>query len=161
GVVTYRPERGEPYFALQLQVKLEAGPRRPRDILVAVATTAGQTGAAWTASRQLAEAALKRAGPQDRVSLWGLSAPEAPLTRCLPGGFFSPTKEPKKVEQALAELAKEYPAGGADLGAGLQKMLDSFDGRAEERQRVLLDLGDGLSAQAPLGAAARVQLARK
>src|SRR5205085_179969 len=110
GVVSYLPEKGDPYFALQLQPKLDPTPRRPRDVLVVVATTAGQTGAAWTASRDLAKAVLKGAGPKDRVSLWCLSAPEAPFTRCLTGVFLSPSADAKKIDRALADLAKEYPA---------------------------------------------------
>src|ERR1043166_6177256 len=34
GVITYQPVNGDLYFALQVQPKLEATPRRPRDILV-------------------------------------------------------------------------------------------------------------------------------
>src|SRR5271163_3557852 len=41
GVLTYKPAEGDPYFALQLQPKLDPIPRRPRDYLVLVSTSAG------------------------------------------------------------------------------------------------------------------------
>src|SRR5438034_740921 len=41
GVLTYRPVEGANYFALQLQPKLDPVPRRPRDVLILVSTSAG------------------------------------------------------------------------------------------------------------------------
>src|SRR5262249_32160758 len=142
------------------QPKLQPTPRRPRDYLVLVSTSAGQAGAPWTAARQVAEAVLKGAGPNDRVSLWCVSTPEPAFTKCLTGKFISPKELPKKVENALAELNKQYPAGDTDLKAALTRALNTFEGQKDERQRIVLYLGDGLSTHTPLSAADRTQLGR-
>jgi tetratricopeptide (TPR) repeat protein len=161
GVVTYKPAQGEPFFALQLQPKLQPTPRRPRDYLVLVSASAGQAGAPWAAARQVAEAVLKGARPEDRVSLWCVSTPEPAFTKCLTGKFISPKEQPKKVESALAELNKQYPAGDTDLKTALTRALGTFEGQKDERQRILLYLGDGLSTHTPLSAADRTQLGRE
>jgi hypothetical protein len=127
GVVTYQPAQGARYFALQLQPKLDAVPRRPRDTLVLVSAAAGQAGAPWAAARQIAEAVLKGARAEDRVSLWCVSTPEPAFTKCLTGGFLSPRAEARKVEKALAELSKQYPAGDIDLKDALTRALQTFD----------------------------------
>src|ERR1051325_3273992 len=49
GVNTYQPIKGDLYFALQLQPKLDKAPDRPRDILVMMSTTATQGGPGWIA----------------------------------------------------------------------------------------------------------------
>src|SRR5687768_524030 len=69
GVLTYQPLKGDHYFALQVQPKLEPAANRPRDILVMMATTATQGGAGWIASHQIAEAVIEDvAREHDRVS---------------------------------------------------------------------------------------------
>ena len=51
-----------------MQPQLEALPRRPRDYVIMVSTTAGLAGAPFNAARQLAEELVKAAGPDgDRV----------------------------------------------------------------------------------------------
>src|SRR5262249_41781759 len=143
------------YFALQLRPKLDPGPRRPRDYLVLVSTSAGQAGAAWTASRQLAEAILKAAGLKDRVSLWCVGTPDPAFTRCLTGAFLSPRADAKKVENAVGELTTQSPAGDTALKGALRKALGTFDADPYARQRIVVYLGDGMSTHAPLSAADR------
>jgi tetratricopeptide (TPR) repeat protein len=160
GVVTYQPAQGDPFFALQLQPKLDPTSRRPRDYLVLVATSASQACAPWTAARQIAEAVLKSARGDDRVSLWCVSTPEPAFTKCLTGQFVSPKEQARKVANALAELGKQYPAGDTDLKDALTRALNTFEGQPEERQRIVLYLGDGLSTHAPLSAADRTDLGK-
>jgi tetratricopeptide (TPR) repeat protein len=161
GVVTYQPAQGDPLFALQLKPKLEPTPRRPRDYLVLVSTSAGQAGAPWTAARQIAEAVFKDARAEDRVSLWCVSTPEPAFTKCLTGQFISPKQQAKKVESALADLGgKQYPAGDTDLKGALTRALQTFADQPGERQRIVLYLGDGLSTHAPLSAADRAGLGK-
>src|SRR5207253_1048934 len=78
GVVTYQPVNGDLYFALQLQPKLEAVPRRPRDILIMMSTAATQGGKGWIAGHQIAEGIIDGAKQFefDRVCLWTANAPE-------------------------------------------------------------------------------------
>ncbi len=159
GVVTYRPEKGDLFFALQLQPRLQPVPRRPRDLVVLVSASAGQAGPAWTAARQLAKGALSAAAPGDRVALWCVSTPEPAFTRCLTGGLVSPTADAKRVEKALAELGKQYPAGDADLKGALGRALDSLGAADPARQRAVVYLGDGHSTHAPFSAADRALLA--
>src|SRR5438045_1594871 len=45
GVLTYRPVEGDAYFALQLKPALAPAPRRPRDYVIVVSTSASQAGA--------------------------------------------------------------------------------------------------------------------
>src|SRR6266545_155416 len=157
GVLSYKPLEGDNYFALQLQPKLDPAPRRPRDYLLLVSTAAGQSGAAWNAARQLTEAVIKDAGPQDRIALWTISTPQKEFTRCLTGDFV--LAKDAKIEQALKKLADQYPAGDTDLKNGLSQAVQSF-GPANDNQRVLLYLGDGLSTHTPLAAADRTDLVK-
>src|SRR5262249_17409444 len=134
--------------------------RRPRDILVMVSTSAGQAGAAWTAAKQIAQKAVEAAGPKDRISIWTVSTPEEKFTRCLTGDrFLSPKAAERQVKNALEDLDKQYPAGDTDLKNALTRALKTFP-QVEERQRVVLYLGDGLSTHTPLSGADRTDLGR-
>src|SRR5207302_11503185 len=90
GVLTYRPQEGDPLFALQVKPVLDAVPPRPRDGLILVSTSAGQAGPSWAAARQITQAVSESAGADDRINLWTLSTPEERFTKSLTGKFLSP-----------------------------------------------------------------------
>src|SRR5438045_1916900 len=60
-LISYEPLKGDPLFALQLKPDLPDAPRRPRDILIVVSTTASQAGAPLNSSKELAEHLIKNA----------------------------------------------------------------------------------------------------
>src|SRR5438034_998952 len=73
-VITYQAVKGDIYFALPVQPKLEAQPTRARDIVIMLSTAATQGGASWIAGHQIAEAVIDAARDGDRVSLWTANA---------------------------------------------------------------------------------------
>ena len=83
GIQAYQPLQGERLFAWQLKPDLGQPVARPRDILIMVSTTATQAGVNFIGGQQLAEAVMKNAGPNDRVSLWMVSTPKEQFTRSL------------------------------------------------------------------------------
>jgi tetratricopeptide (TPR) repeat protein len=155
-VVTYQALDGDLHFALQLQPKLPAPAPRPLDVLVVVDTAASQAGAPLKRARQITEQLVKDAGANDRVAVWTINTPDA--TRDLSGGLQA--KDSAKLADALTTLEKvEYASGAVDLKDGLKKALRTFETRPE-RQAVVLFLGRGESALAPLSDADRVELAQ-
>jgi tetratricopeptide (TPR) repeat protein len=164
GMLIYEALEGNPYFALQAQVKLDPAPRRPRDYLLMVSVTAGMAGAPLNAAREMAEALAKSAGPQDRVNVWVLSTPDEKFSRSLTRGFVEPLgqdkKLVKKLQNAFQDLAKkEYPVGDSDLKWGLERAGAGFD--LEGHQRILVYFGDGLSLHNPLTSAERATLGKR
>jgi tetratricopeptide (TPR) repeat protein len=158
-LVTYQTGDGEVYFALQLQPKLDAPPRLPRDLLVMVDTSANQAGGSYVTARGLTAAVANAARAGDRVAVWTVNTPAA--TRDLTGGFQAPGND--RLQAALTYLEKtEYASGATDLKNGLAKALQQF-GRLDPtgRQRVLLFLGDGESALNPLDDLDRLQLSEQ
>src|SRR5439155_5389699 len=69
-------------------------------------------------------------------------------------------KEEKQIQTGLKELDKEYPAGDCDLKATLARAIETFE-PSEDRQQVLLYLGDGQSNHTPVTSADRNWLAKK
>jgi hypothetical protein len=160
-LVTYQPLEGDLLFALQVKPKVEPGPARPRDYVIMVSNSAAQAGSPRTASLQIVDALLKKLGDRDRVSLWIVSTPDANNTRCLTKGWLSPNADSKKIGAAVTELKTAlYPAGDTDLKTALEGAVGSFEG-GDNRQQVLLFLGDGLSTHNPISAADRAALCRK
>ncbi len=159
-LVSYRPLQGDPYFALQVQPKLEPALPRPRDYLLLVNSSAGQAGPAWLAACQIADGIVKDANALDRISIWALSTPE--FTQSLTNKVFLNVKDDaKKIQDALKKLRnQEYPAGNTDLKSGLAKAIDNFDGLKIARQRIIVYLGDGLSTFAPVRPAERQDLCK-
>jgi hypothetical protein len=153
GVLTYRTTGGDVLFALQLKPKLEPAPSRPRDYLVMVDTSASQVKGPLTIATDIAAALAAQAGTQDRLAIWTVNIPEA--TTNLTRGFRNPQSE--QVREALATLQKEVPLGDTDLKDGLEKAVASFS-HDEERQQVIVFLGDGLSVHNPITPADRAHL---
>jgi tetratricopeptide (TPR) repeat protein len=160
GVVTYQPLEGDRLFAWQFKPDLGKGTGRPRDTLIMVATTASLAGHHFFAAQQLAESLMKSGGAGDRFSLWMVSTDDADFTRNLTKSFIDPKKEEKQVKDAMKVLADQYPAGDCDLKKALAKAIDTFEPN-DDRQLVLLYLGDGQSNAAPVSAADRTALAKK
>jgi hypothetical protein len=160
GLLTYQPQKGDLYFAWQLKPAAAPTPARPRDLVVVLSNAAGQAGIPWAASRQLTQALCDSAGPDDRISLWTASTPEPKFTRAWTNGLIPVKQDAKKIEAALAELSKSYPAGDTDLKYALTNALKHLDASAG-RQRVLLYVGDGQSLHNPLLSADRDALVRQ
>jgi hypothetical protein len=156
GVITYQPVRGDIYFALKLQPKLEPTPRRPRDIIIMLSTAATQAGPSWLAAQQIAQGVVDAAGDSDRIALWTLNEPQ--FTKNVSLDFYHPRDyaEGKRLAEAFKQLReKEYPAGDTDLPHALTEAIKAFDAD-KDRKRILLFLGDGLSTHNPMSAGDRV-----
>jgi tetratricopeptide (TPR) repeat protein len=155
-VLTYQPRDGQMLFAWQLRpdpAQLPAAPARPRDVLVVVDTTASQAGRPLQQAAHVLHALTAGLTADDRVSVWTLSTPKG--TRALTGFVAAAAPE---LHQAAARLTQsEYGSGAADLGGGLDKALATMP-PARARQQVVLYLGDGESAFAPLDEGARLAL---
>src|SRR5262245_35436862 len=152
---TYQPLEGDPYFALKIQpdadtVKADEKPRE-RDYLIMISTAATQAGPARLAALQITEAVIKTAGAEDKISLWEVNMPE--VTKCHTGDFLD--AKDAKLDEALTHFKKKaWPGGASDLNKGLREAIKSFGG-AGYRQRIVLYLGDGLSAGNEMTAADR------
>jgi tetratricopeptide (TPR) repeat protein len=152
--LTYQPRDGETLFAWQVKPAVEAGPARPRDVLVVVDTSASQAGRPLQQARQVLTAVVAGLSPADRVGVWTANTPDA--TKALTKGFFAPNAE--EVRDAAAALTDvEYGSGAVDLKDALNKALGSMT-PARGRQQVVLFLGDGESALAPVSEADRIDL---
>src|SRR5262245_53894571 len=57
--ITYKPVQGDHYVAVQIKPVLEPAPRRPRDYLIMISTSAAQAGAGFIASHQIADGIMK------------------------------------------------------------------------------------------------------
>ncbi|HEX3314777.1 MAG TPA: hypothetical protein VHR72_07805, partial [Gemmataceae bacterium] len=159
GVFTYRPTKADQDFVLELQPQLPASTVAGRDYLVMMSVAATQAGEGYLASTQIVNQMIKLVGPKDRLSIWTIAAGDA--TRPLTNEFMNPRDEKaaKLFKKAQEKLRAEYPAGDTDLKGGLLKALAAFDG-AENRQRILLFLGDGLSTHNVLSNDDRFELAK-
>ena len=157
GLFTYRPSKTEQVFAFELQPQLPASTVAGRDYLVMMSVAATQAGEGYLASTQIVDQMIKLVGPKDRLSIWTIAAGDS--TRALTKEFMSPRDEASAAafKKAQEKLRAEYPAGDTDLKGGLMKALDAFDG-SENRQRILLFLGDGLSTNNVLSGDDRFEL---
>jgi hypothetical protein len=163
GVLTYQPIKGDISFALQLKPKLDPTPRRPRDFLILISTSATQAGHGWIAAHQIAEGIIETASDTDRVALWKVNSPENTKPLIKDGPFLSPKDrvEGKRLRDAIKQYrATEYPSGDTDLKTALEKTIATFE-PDKERQRILLFLGDGLSTHNPITNTDRLAIARK
>jgi hypothetical protein len=153
-VLTYRPQGGDALFAWQLKPTVAAPAARPRDVLVLVDTTASQAGKPLKQARQVITALTETLGANDRVSVWSVSTPKA--TRALTKDF-QPANSPNVRDAAVGLTEIEYGSGAADLKGGLEAALATMaPNRA--RHQVVLYLGDGESAFAPVSEADRIAL---
>ena len=151
-LVTYKTQKDETYFALQLQPKLQANARMPRDILLLVDSSASQAAAPLEISRKVAALFADNLQADDRLSIMTISNDSKQISR----GF-------RKKEDAIAsvkELAKEYASGGTNLKKGISDAVSSFESIAG-RQRVLVFMGDGMSIAGPIDGADRAGLCKE
>lgn len=152
--LTYQPRDGELLFAWQVKPTVEAGPARPRDVLVVVDTSASQAGRPLQQARQVLSGLTDALGAGDRVSVWVASTPTA--TRPLTKGFLA-AKADEVREAAVALTEVEYGSGATDLKNALGKALATI-APARGRQQVVLLLGDGDSAFNPVTEDERIAL---
>ncbi len=156
-VLTYQPRDGELLFAWQIQPSVVSPTPRPRDLLVLVDTTASQAGSPLAQARQIVATLPDALRPEDRVSVWTLSTPDA--TRTLTKDFQpADSLMVKAAATALSEV--EYGSGAADLKGGIEKALATMP-RNLGRHQVVLYLGDGESAFKPLNEADRLALGNR
>src|SRR5947209_1929360 len=126
-LVLYQGDKGDAAFALQVKPQLADAPARPRDYLVLVDTSASKAQGPLAAAQQIAARLADRLGAGDRLALWTVNLEPKDLSR----GF----KARPDLDDALKDLAREFPAGAVNLKKALTRALDSFDGQAG-RQRV-------------------------
>jgi len=145
-VLTYQFRDGQTLFAWQVKPTIEAAPVRPRDILVMVDMSASQAGRPLQQARQILTGLTSVLSPNDRVSVWAASTPEAthPLTK----GFFAPNADEVR-DATVAITDVEYGSGATDLKNALNKALNTI-APARGRQQLVLLLGDGDSAFNPI-----------
>ena len=148
-LVSYKTQNGDSFFALQVQPKLEAVQKSPRDILLLIDTSASQAVAPIETSRKIASMLVDNLGAEDRLSIWTVSNDSKDISR----GF----KSKKDLQDSLAMLQKEYASGGTNLKKGLQDSLQSFEA-IDGRKKVLLFLGDGMSVAGPIDGTDRASL---
>ncbi|MBN9121974.1 MAG: VWA domain-containing protein [Planctomycetes bacterium] len=156
-VLTYQPRDGEKLFAWQIQPTVAAPAPRPRDVLVVVDTTASQAGRPLQQARHVVAALGTSLGADDRVSVWSLSTPAS--TRALTRDF-RPANSADVQEAARALTEVDYGSGAADLKGGLEKALATMAPN-RGRHQVVLYLGDGESAYAPVAEADRLALGNR
>jgi hypothetical protein len=126
-------------------------------VLVVVDTTASQAGRPLQQARHIITALSVTLKATDRMSVWTLSTPAA--TRALTNNFQPANSE--AVTKAAASLTEvEYGSGAADLKGGLKKALATMPANAA-RHQVVLYLGDGESAYAPVSESDRLALGNK
>ena len=153
-VLTYRPQNGDALFAWQMKPTVPAPAARPRDVLVLVDTTASQAGKPMKQARQVITALSEALGANDRVSVWSVSTPKA--TRALTKDFQAPNSDDLR-DAAVSLTDIEYGSGAADLKGGIEAALATMPPN-RARHQVVLYLGDGESAFAPIGEADRIAL---
>jgi tetratricopeptide (TPR) repeat protein len=160
GIYSYRPNKAEQMFAVLLQPELPASTVEGRDYLVLMSVAATQAGQGYLASTQIVDQMIKLVGPKDRLSIWTLAAGDT--TRPITKEFMNPrdANAAEMFKKAQEKLRTEYPAGDTDLKAGLLKALAAFDG-SQNRQRIVLFLGDGLSTHNPINGDDRFDLAKQ
>ena len=163
GAISYKPVQGDLYVAMQIQPKLDPAPRRPRDYLIMLSTSAAQGGAGFIAGHQIAEGIIKdekTSQGTDRISLWTSNEPK--FTKNLTKDFLlvKDYGENKRLTEALEKYRNsEYPSGNSDLKSALTDAIKTFD-TTKDRQRILLFLGDGLSTYNPISEGDRLELAK-
>ena len=154
----YETLKGDRILGLQVQPKLDAVPARKRDYVILVSTSAAQAGPGWIGANQIADAFVQTAQEGDRVAIWAVSTPEA--TKLLTGQMLDAKADAAKLQDALKDLKKRFPNGTTDLKGALTKAIETFDG-GDQRQRVLVFLGDGQSTDSPLTHDARAELCKQ
>jgi tetratricopeptide (TPR) repeat protein len=142
-VLTYENRNKETFFALQIKPNLDPIPPRPRDILVLVDTSASQAGAALTLAKRIVKDLTESLSSEDRIAIWTVNIPKA--TKSLTNGF----QGAKEAQSAIEILDQEYASGAVDLKNAIEQSSKEFTGKVF-RQQVMLYLGDGESAYAPL-----------
>jgi von Willebrand factor type A domain len=141
-LIIYQPKEGDRLFALQVKPDLPAAANRPCDYIIVVPTTASQGRGHFQATQKMVEGFVGKLGADDRVALRTVNVKSADLS----DGF----KAPKEFGKALKALAGEVPMGAPDLKTALNKALESFEA-GNDRQKVILFLGDGKSILNPFG----------
>ncbi|HZZ78015.1 MAG TPA: hypothetical protein VFE62_05835 [Gemmataceae bacterium] len=160
-IQTYQPIKGDAYFAMPVQPKLEDVPVRPRDYLIMLSTAATQAGPSWVAGHQIAEGIVETAREGDRISLWTVNEPKATKNLSKEFRLAKGVAEGRLLREALKQYReRETPMGTTDLKNALTVAIESFD-LDKDRQRIVLFLGDGLSTFNPLTEADRQAIARK
>ena len=130
GVQTYQPVKGDAYFALQIQPKLDPAPARPRDYLIMLSTAATQAGPDWIAGASDRRRHHRDGqSDSDRVCLWTVNEPKT--TKNLTKDFL--LAKDKAEGTRLRERPQEIPqqrnsrSGDTDLKNALAEAIRSFD----------------------------------
>ncbi|HQR41065.1 MAG TPA: VWA domain-containing protein, partial [Gemmatales bacterium] len=152
GVHTYATASGEQTFALKLQPNLASQTSSGKtDILFLVDSTASQAGMPWLTAKALTKQLSEKFGSEDRVAIASVAGKLTQHT-----GFVS--AKDAKVTAGLKGLNDVTPMGCADLKSALTSVNNLFDG-SNDRRKVIVYIGDGVSALSPMQAADRNNLA--
>ncbi len=131
----YESAGAERYFMLSLApAKLPAA--AAHDVVIAVDTSASQTGDYREKSIAALEAVLKTLGAQDRVRIVAADVETTELTN----GFVAPGD----AAGAVAKLRDRVPLGSTDMPAMLSSIVSSFDAE-HDTPRAAIYIGDGKS----------------
>jgi hypothetical protein len=126
---------GEGFFMMSLSpTKLPA--ETAHDVIIAVDTSASQTGEYRDKSIATAEALLNTLSDQDRVRIVAADVETTDLT----DGFVSA----RDAAGAIAKLRERVPLGSTDMPAMLSGIVDRFDAKSKA-PRAALYIGDGKS----------------
>lgn len=126
---------GEGFFMMSLPpAKLPAA--KAHDVIIAVDTSASQTGEFRDKAIATAEALLKTLGEQDRVRIVAADVETTDLTE-----GFVPARE---AAGAIAKLRERVPLGSTDMSAMLSDIATRFDADSKS-PRAALYIGDGKS----------------
>jgi hypothetical protein len=152
GVHTFTAASGEQTFALKLQPNLVANAASVKtDLLILVDSTASQAGVPWLTSKAVTKQLSDKFGSEDRVAIASVAGKYAQHT-----GFIS--AKDAKLADAHKALNDVTPMGTADLKSAIQTAEKLFDG-SNDRRKVIVYIGDGVSALNPMTAADRTNLA--
>jgi hypothetical protein len=161
---THRDRDGQGYFMLTLRPEFELrGDRRPVHYAFVLDRSHGTTPELWTAAEGMTKALLSTLEPDDRFTVLACD------TACdrLDGGLRR-AEEPAAAGDLDRFLRAQVLAGASDVGAMLQRGAASLDpelgrGQADEVERIVVYLGDGVPTSGALtpdelGELARTQL---
>jgi tetratricopeptide (TPR) repeat protein len=151
-VLVYETREKERDFGWQQTPKIEVAKEpRKRDYLILVDTSASQARGPLQSAITITEAILKNLGDDERAAVWTANIEPKKLTK----GFLPRNQHEEKVKdeveyQVVKALKKEYPSGASNLRKAINDAITTFGDPEDNRQRVIILLGDGMSVASPI-----------
>ncbi|MCA9099886.1 MAG: VWA domain-containing protein, partial [Planctomycetales bacterium] len=129
---------GEGYFALSIAPDIDAPATTGQDVVIAVDTSASQTGGHRQRALEVVESLLLALGPQDRVQILAVDVDANPLT-----DSFVPATSPQAAE-AIEQLYARTPLGSTDMATVLESIAGLVD-KSSPRPHSAVYIGDGVT----------------